>query len=649
MKKQQHIKIDKLIERLKEKARRKLPPEEVDDLVQEVLLLLVEKLKTERIEAIQAYAEGILRHLIYDFYQKRREHSSLDGFDVELNEPSPEQKALWRNHLALIDNLAKENVVDEALVSKHFAKGVPLREVAFHLNVSQGAVNGRLFRFRQKVLQRVGNCFAALLLLIISSWNKLAHALSKKSILTSVTLTLFLVSSLFLLSSRTLKELPLSSPFAPSSLRAHPQNAPIHTAVKEQKPSSSRQIHRKARSLLLFAHQSPSAQRSFLPLAYPHSSSPSFAAPSKGESLTTVMRTAAPSTSPFQAGLNPTPTDITSAQPLPTSARKVPSRAQQFPHPTPSHPFISPFFPSQTTSKTFIAPRHRQLSSHTSSTHPQHRSSFRPTTPRAAKQPSSSHNPHKKTDRMNFPMPATPSPNPLDIDKAPNDTPRSWKKDLSPTKTPSKQHPAERKTGHSFCVVQDGQLYNCDDGKMADISGEPNSHFSCGSDKLCQQLIGQGPSLVFTKGGILLVVGEHRYRLSEDGGTHWKNPQDAPDPSFILKKASIILNQNGSLWRSTPTGWHELRTEHPEVYEVRVHVEKGQVTVEDGAGFKWGTTWKDSVTQMAEAKRKKETPINPTKKEVPSHAPDEKGDIPNMPNTPSEPPSKDPITANPLR
>ncbi len=192
--------LDRLIGRLREKARRKIPEAEVEDIVQEVLVVLVEKMRTERVEALQAYAEGILRHMIYDYYQKRKEHlSDLEQCDLESAEPSPEQRVVFMRHLRVIQGLAEENQIDNALVHRHFSEGAPLREVASELGVSAGAVNGRLYRFRQKVLKQVGNCFAFLFAIFTGLWGRAARAYvgSRPFAATAALIGIFSVGSFF--------------------------------------------------------------------------------------------------------------------------------------------------------------------------------------------------------------------------------------------------------------------------------------------------------------------------------------------------------------------------------------------------------------------------------------------------------------------
>ena len=195
--KKSEIQLGPLMNRLREKARRKIPEMDVEDLVQEVLVVWVERMKQGNIETGQAYAEGILRHKIYDYYQKRRDKTTpLDATnEFESQQPSPEERVVWMRHLRVIEGLANENRVDKALVRDHFVGGAPLREVATNLDVSAGAVNGRLFRFRQKIMQHVGNCFGLLLALFVGLSSRMARAWNGSRALSTATWALGIFSA----------------------------------------------------------------------------------------------------------------------------------------------------------------------------------------------------------------------------------------------------------------------------------------------------------------------------------------------------------------------------------------------------------------------------------------------------------------------
>ena len=634
MRGQSDLDLNKLIIRLRDKARRKIPEAEVEDLVQEVLLVLVEKVQTERIDALQPYAEGILRHLIYDFYQKRREHfSQLDGYDIETNEASPEQRVVWMRHLRLINNLAKENSVDEALVSKHFSKGVSLREVASHLNVSQGAVNGRLFRFRQKVLQEVGNCFAVVVALVIGLWGKLSHAASRLGYTSSlVGITGILSLSLFFFSHLSSESSNSKNDRSNDSLLSKRTSRSV---LNKEKHPLKRVIsyHDKHQKTLFFSKKAPQKDR--FHLSYPKKIV--FHANQRHQNVLAQRSILSFGKHRYQVVLHFGKTKHSSFLPQFTVKRLDSITSKH-----------SKYVPLSNHNAHFVSQRVNVQKVHHSlgSSKTQHSNSLNRTTSKT-----------KQANRLSDTK-GVPSHAHRTLDHRTVATNRSFglKLDESVLQRSlggsivgkSDKHGSDKIEGHSFCVVQDGQLYSCGGNKMDDISGEANSHFSCGSDKLCQQLIGKGPSLVFTRGGILIVLGERRYRLSKDGGEHWNEPKTVPDPAFILKRAVLILNQDGSLWRSEPSGWRELRKQHSDVYEVRVHVEKGHIRVEDGAGFKWDTTWKDSVSLMTE--RKNGTSIK-TSKGV-NLTPKTQNDENNIPIPPKNGPTKsnkDSISANPLR
>lgn len=222
-----------IIDRLRDKARRKVPTTDVEDLVQEVLVVLVERMqRPQPIDSLQAYADGVLRHVIYDYYQCKREQLSPQhdlGWDQVSPAPTPEQRIVWMRHLRVIENLAEENTIDASLMEDHFKNDVPLHEVASRLDVSAGAVNGRLFRFRQKVLKFAGSCFAWFIALCSGLWHRAAHAtpwlrpsastLTSMAVLTTGAFSFWLLaplSSRKLIHHPSISHLAVSSPTASS-------------------------------------------------------------------------------------------------------------------------------------------------------------------------------------------------------------------------------------------------------------------------------------------------------------------------------------------------------------------------------------------------------------------------------------------------
>lgn len=646
--------LQKVIERLRDKARRKVPEAEVEDLVQEVLLVLVQRLRAGHVEALQAYAEGILRNMIYDFYQRRRERlSSLEGCELESHEPSPEQRVVWMRHLRVIDGLAEENKVDQALLENHFVKGEPLREVASGLGVSPGAVNGRLYRFRQKVLQRVGSCFAFLFALLAGLWGRLGRAYAQAPTYAKAAglASAFVFGTYFFVqlqeqaspahtpqAIQTTAQLP---PAARAAIRTLPQTGLLGvlptTAKKDKRklwvtggllgtpttgralvwknPQRAPQRTTKARSLGL-----QNLSTVWIPPTRVAQKRAAFRV------ATATVRTAAPSTA--QEG-------STNAQAAPQRNNNVvfagfggvaPSSATAL-APTRQAP-VRNILPSVPSGRTSVGTSGSSTasSSSTKSTAQHNNTSTNNSTNNASKKPG-----HKLV-HPGLQTPVIPRAADGSI--------------LHPTGTRPTTGQTNAPASRSFCVVQDGRLYSCTNGVMEDISINANYPFGCGQDALCQQMIGKGPSLVFTRDGLLLLVGEGFFRQSNDGGATWSKPVLNPTPNIVLKEAFLVLSQSGAIWRASSPGWQSLRMSQPNVHEVRVHLQDGQLRFEDDAGFQTGVAWKDLRSRTAESK----TPLvkaNQVKKSVDKQLDKNTGQ--KIPNISVDSENKGDVLSNPLR
>ncbi|HAA55818.1 MAG TPA: hypothetical protein DCE42_13735 [Myxococcales bacterium] len=133
---------------------------------------------------------------------------------------------------------------------------------------------------------------------------------------------------------------------------------------------------------------------------------------------------------------------------------------------------------------------------------------------------------------------------------------------------------------------------------MDDISGDVNDKFGCGTSIGCKDMIANGPSLVFTKDGLMYVAGEGRLHVSKDGGHSWLSAATKKTASELLGSAVMILSQKGSVWSSNGQSWTQLRGYRPDVHEVRLHLKEGRIDIEDDTGFKANMTWKDQLSRQ---------------------------------------------------
>ncbi len=210
--------------------------------------------------------------------------------------------------------------------------------------------------------------------------------------------------------------------------------------------------------------------------------------------------------------------------------------------------------------------------------------------------------------------PTTPSPTPtlnrqnsLDpsqtLAMAPTPEVRAVGVDTSAPQLPQTTNPKanviSQSLRHSFCVIQDSRVYRCDSGRMEDVTGPHNEAFGCKSE-LCKNLVGKGPSLVVTQKFEIFIVGPTSYMMSKDQGDSWTTPSKILSSDELFKQSHLVLNQNGELWQQLNKTWEKKRDSQSSLHEVRLHLDRSAVCVEDDGGFK--LQWDGTKTNFAEKK-----------------------------------------------
>jgi len=569
MAQQTEMNLRALTERLREKARRKVPEADVEDLVQDVLVVLVEKAQSNQISAIQPYAEGILRHLIYDYYQKRAEHKvPLDGKDAESLDVSPEQRVFWQRHLRVVREVSRENPVDEALLHEHFLSGAPLREVASELGVSAGVVNGRLFRFRQKLLQRVGQLFTVSMALGVGLWSRASRALfvGRLHHATSWTVALLSVTSAGTWWAQYAPEKRLGFPsasqtsfarFERNTIAKHEGSLASPPLSKPPEHSGGISLSVGSQSSLFFRGRSSASVGEW---GWWGAYQPS---PSRG------LSEASPST--LSSSLHPQ-NPLALANFFSGAAFLTQSRSARSSRFEPNDPSFAMGGTHATTGRDLPLGRTTASRDGQTSSDPQH-----PNT--QTKEPLPNQEPKSSTKEPQNPN------NPTDP--------------VKPTDPKHPTNPNSSDARQSFCIKRDGRLYRCDQGGQLgeDVSGGNQSSFQCGGDTSCRRMVNGeqagespvGPALIVGQQKALIVAGENRYRESYDQGRTWSDPETPPQPDALLKQAVFVLNQRGEIWQRdiAKQTWALLRSAH-ENAELRVHLDaRGGLCFEDSVDFRY--------------------------------------------------------------
>ena len=613
-------KLREIIVRLREKAKRKVPFADAEDIVQEVLVVLVERMqRPQPIDSLQAYADGVLRHVIYDYYQRKRDTLLPNEQTVEQASPtpSPEQRVVWMRHLRVIESLAEENRIDESLIQEHFMGGAPLREVAENLNVSPGAVNGRLFRFRQKVMKYAGSCFAGLLALGTSLWSRTAKAASlpRTAKLAMAGTGLLSVGVLVTWLSAGNQPAQLApSNFAKTASAPSTQQLPWESASLAPNRTLQNKVDKAKMAVLLqprhtqkSSNQARPAESAFqnqidsnkLAAVKEHQQRVAPAVRIQGVREANVafhrqgtqiqnQRVMAANLA-ITGGMQPN----TVAQALSPKVNAAQARRQ---------PFVST---TGAMAASVLAAMPVALPTAVAKANTPQALPTAPTLQGKTVQQASA----KVAQVAPTPVKAQPSqpaqkPQPLKPVEALALAPQAVVKPTGVASTGARLPDATQNKGpsitasirHSFCIIQDSRIYRCDGGRMQDITGPHNEAFGC-KDNNCKSLIGQGgPGLILTNDHEIFVVGPTSYMMSKDHGETWVTPTKVLTTQELFAKGKVILNQKGELWQLHNKQWVKRRSSQPNIHEVRMHLDKAEMHIEDDSGFKYKLDWPTSTT-----------------------------------------------------
>ncbi|MEK7605766.1 MAG: RNA polymerase sigma factor [Patescibacteria group bacterium] len=135
---------------------RKLPPQDVQGLVNEVFMEAIDALPTLKEDAnLSSWLYSIAQHKIVDFYRKRKVKSLvlsqlpfLDILAREIDQPEFQmEKDKIRDRMEEAYHVLSEKY--RHILMLHYEQDLPIKEIALQLDLSPKATESLLFRARQ--------------------------------------------------------------------------------------------------------------------------------------------------------------------------------------------------------------------------------------------------------------------------------------------------------------------------------------------------------------------------------------------------------------------------------------------------------------------------------------------------------------------
>lgn len=145
--------------------RSRVPPDEIDDLVQEAYAKMVALERIDQIQSPDGYFFQTVRNLLTDKLRRAKvvrieAVMEIDALSVCTDEPSPEQAAASRRELSRVQALIQA-LPDRCrrVFELRKVEGVPQREIARRLSISESAVENEAvkgMRLIMRALQEEG-------------------------------------------------------------------------------------------------------------------------------------------------------------------------------------------------------------------------------------------------------------------------------------------------------------------------------------------------------------------------------------------------------------------------------------------------------------------------------------------------------------
>ena len=137
------------------RLRAQLPPDDVEDVVQEVFLAAMKGIRRyRRRSSFRTWIAGIARHKVVDFYRNRGRRPQTVALDPA-HDP-PDEGDSWQEQALLRVVLAELPVHYQEVLLLRFAEGLPFAQVAAALDISLEAAKSRYRRAIATLAREMG-------------------------------------------------------------------------------------------------------------------------------------------------------------------------------------------------------------------------------------------------------------------------------------------------------------------------------------------------------------------------------------------------------------------------------------------------------------------------------------------------------------
>lgn len=152
--------VDRYHENLLRFFRNRASPVDFEDLQHDVWAIVLNKDHVDRIQCIKtsvrSYIYGIARHVLYNYYNKRKREfdpitSSIELFDATLSRQAAERHDAETLHEAM----AKLPIDDQVLLHWRYSEEMSTAEMAEAYGVPVGTIKSRLYTARQALDKRM--------------------------------------------------------------------------------------------------------------------------------------------------------------------------------------------------------------------------------------------------------------------------------------------------------------------------------------------------------------------------------------------------------------------------------------------------------------------------------------------------------------
>ncbi len=144
---------------LRRSFERKVPPQDVDEVVQQTWMALTENKRkangaSPEIRSVRAYILGVARHIVFAYYRKKGEKSEFDPEvdSLEAIAPSISQQLSLRRNVQRVELAMQSLPLEFQLIAEaHYLEELTGPEIAEMFGIPEGTVRSRLRRAKATI------------------------------------------------------------------------------------------------------------------------------------------------------------------------------------------------------------------------------------------------------------------------------------------------------------------------------------------------------------------------------------------------------------------------------------------------------------------------------------------------------------------